>query len=88
MGHRIELEEIELIINSYPEISRACCAFDSEKNRLAAFYCGDLDKKELLKRMRETLPSYMIPNLCIPVLHIPVTANGKMDRKKLLEMCL
>ncbi|PPK78969.1 amino acid adenylation domain-containing protein [Lacrimispora xylanisolvens] len=88
MGHRIELEEIELILNSYPEISRACCAFDSEKNRLAAFYCGDLDKKELLKRMRETLPSYMIPSLCIPVLHIPVTANGKMDRKKLLEMCL
>ena len=75
-------------MNSYPEISRACCAFDSEKNRLAAFYCGDLDKKELLKRMRETLPSYMIPSLCIPVLHIPVTANGKMDRKKLLEMCL
>ncbi|MDW2800605.1 amino acid adenylation domain-containing protein [Clostridium boliviensis] len=88
MGHRIELEEIELVLNSYPEISRACCAFDTKKNRLAAFYCGELDKKELLKRMRETLPSYMIPNLCIPVLHIPVTANGKMDRKKLLEMCL
>ncbi|WP_097006837.1 AMP-binding protein [Lacrimispora amygdalina] len=88
MGHRIELEEIELLLNSYPEISRACCAFDTRKNRLAAFYIGELDKKELLKRMRETLPSYMIPNLCIPVLHIPVTANGKMDRKKLLEMCL
>ncbi|MGC6174842.1 amino acid adenylation domain-containing protein [Lacrimispora sp. 38-1] len=88
MGHRIELEEIELILNSYPEIERACCAFDSVKNRLAAFYSGDLDKKELLKRMRETLPAYMIPSLCIPVLHIPVTANGKMDRKKLLEMCL
>ena len=88
MGHRIELEEIELILNSYPEIDRACCAFDSVKNRLAAFYSGDLDKKELLKRMRETLPAYMIPSLCIPVLHIPVTANGKMDRKKLLEMCL
>lgn len=88
MGHRIELEEIELVLNSYAQINRACCTFDTKTNRISAFYCGELDKKELMKRMRDTLPPYMIPGRFIPVREIPVTANGKMDRKKLLEMNL
>jgi D-alanine--poly(phosphoribitol) ligase subunit 1 len=87
MGHRIELEEIEAVINSFPLIQRACCVFDDEKNRIGAFYVGDMEGKEISVRMRETLPVYMIPSAFYPLPELPVTANGKIDRKKLLERC-
>ncbi len=86
MGHRIELEEIEAILNSYPLIERACCVFDEEKSRITAFYVGAMEGKEISIRMRESLPVYMIPSAFCPLRELPVTANGKLDRKKLLEM--
>lgn len=87
MGHRIELEEIESVLNRYPLIERACCVFDEAKNRIAAFYVGDMEGKEISVEMRKTLPVYMIPSAFYPLEELPVTANGKIDRKKLLEMC-
>lgn len=86
MGHRIELEEIEAVIGSYPGIQRACCVFDTAKNRIAAFYTGTMNGKEISGKMRESLPAYMIPTVFCPLPQLPVTANGKLDRKKLLEM--
>ncbi|WP_024294535.1 amino acid adenylation domain-containing protein [Lacrimispora indolis] len=86
MGHRIELEEIEAALNSCPLIERACCVFDEEKNRILAFYVGDMKEKEISVEMRKSLPVYMIPSVFCPLRSLPVTANGKMDRKKLLEM--
>lgn len=87
MGHRIELEEIEAVINSYPGVQRACCVFDTAKNRINAFYTGTMDGKEIALKMRDSLPPYMIPTAFFPLSQLPVTANGKLDRKKLLEMC-
>lgn len=87
MGHRIELEEIELIINSYPEIDRVCCIFDTAKNRLAAFYVGSMEGKQIQSRMQEELPTFMIPAVFFPLPELPITANGKIDRKKLSGMC-
>ncbi|MDR1549708.1 MAG: amino acid adenylation domain-containing protein [Hungatella sp.] len=87
MGHRIELEEIETVINSYPLIQRACCVFDEEKNRVIAFYVGDMEGREISVGLRESLPIYMIPSAFYSLPELPVTANGKMDRKKLLELC-
>lgn len=87
MGHRIELEEIELIINSYPDIQRACCVFDTAKNRIAAFYVGGLEGKAIQQKMQESLPVYMIPTVFYSLPELPITANGKIDRKKLLAQC-
>ncbi|MFV0241644.1 MAG: amino acid adenylation domain-containing protein [Lacrimispora sphenoides] len=87
MGHRIELEEIEAVINSFPLIQRACCVFDEEKNRIRAFYVGEMEGGEISVRMRESLPVYMIPSAFYSLPELPVTANGKIDRKKLLEVC-
>lgn len=87
MGHRIELEEIELVLNSYSLIERACCVFDAQKSRITAFYVGPMEGKEISVKMRETLPVYMIPSVFRSLPELPITANGKVDRKKLLEMC-
>ncbi|WP_394522657.1 amino acid adenylation domain-containing protein [Lacrimispora sp. JR3] len=87
MGHRIELEEIEIALNSFPLIERACCVFDAKKSRITAFYVGNMEGKELSVSMRKTLPVYMIPTVFHSLAELPVTGNGKIDRKKLLEMC-
>ena len=84
MGHRIELEEIERAINGTPGIERCCCIFDSVKSKLYGFYVGTLDKKELHRKLRERLPEFMIPNALRKLDALPLTANGKIDRKALL----
>jgi amino acid adenylation domain-containing protein len=88
MGHRIELEEIEMAINSFSPIERACCVFEEKRNRITAFYVGSMEGKELSEQMRKSLPTYMIPTAFRTLTEFPITPNGKIDRKKLLEMCL
>lgn len=85
MGHRIEIEEIEKAMESCTEIKRACCVFDEKKSKLYGFYIGDIDKKELHKKMKETLPIFMVPGALRQVEEMPLTKNGKIDRKLLLE---
>ena len=84
MGHRIELEEIERAINGTPGIERCCCIFDEVKSKLYGFYVGALDKKELHRKLRERLPEFMIPNALRKLDDLPLTNNGKIDRKALL----
>lgn len=83
MGHRVELEEIEKEIMKIDEIENSCCIFDNEKKRLYAFYIGDIDKKELHRKLKEKLPLYMIPNALRQIDEMPLTKNGKTDRKAL-----
>lgn len=84
MGHRIELEEVEAAMAKIEGIERVCCVFDEVKSKLYGFYIGDMDKKELHKRMSEKLPAFMIPNALRKVEQMPLTKNGKIDRKQLL----
>lgn len=86
LGHRIELEEIDKALMQVDEVVRSCTIFDSEKSKLYGFYIGDIDKKELHAKLKDFLPVYMIPTLLIKMDEFPITKNGKIDRKKLLEM--
>lgn len=85
MGHRIELEEIDKSLMKYDEVIRACSIFDEEKSKLYGFYIGDIDKKDLHAKLKEVLPVYMIPTKLIQMDEFPMTKNGKIDRKKLME---
>ncbi|MCD8381606.1 MAG: amino acid adenylation domain-containing protein [Clostridiales bacterium] len=85
MGHRIELEEIERAMDGIPGVERACCVFDSRRGRLLGFYTGSLDKKELHHAMSEGLPRFMVPGVLTRLEALPLTKNGKIDRKALLE---
>ncbi len=84
MGHRIELEEIERIIGAYDGIERVCCIFDGEKDRIIAWYIGTADEREIKKQMRQTESVYLIPQMFLQTEELPVTENGKIDRKKLM----
>lgn len=82
MGHRIELNEIEGAIEKQDGISRTCCLFLN--NKIIAFYSGkEVDAKDIVKLLKELIPVYMIPSSFIYVETMPVTKNGKIDRKAL-----
>ena len=86
MGHRIELEEIERAISNINGIERCCCLFDAEKSKLYGFYVGPLEKRELHTALKESLPEFMIPGALRKLEKMPLTPNGKIDRKELMGM--
>lgn len=85
MGHRIELEEIERVISEVDGVERLCAVYDREKSKLYGFYTGKIEKKDLHAKLRMYLPIYMIPNVFCKIDAFPLTKNGKVDRKSLLE---
>ena len=46
---------------------------------------GELEAKEIIERLTERLPRFMIPNVFRQVDVMPLTKNGKIDRKCLME---
>lgn len=85
LGHRIELSEIDVHVTACEGVTRACCQYDGEKQRLVLFYTGAVEKKEILKELRNTVPPFMIPNSVIQVEEMPMNKNGKIDRKVLMD---
>ena len=86
MGHRIELEEIEREMAAIAGVERCCCVFDEKRSRLKGFYIGTLDKDALHSAMKQKLPDFMIPGILRQVEEMPLTKNGKIDRKALDAM--
>lgn len=84
-GHRIELGEIEMAINSMDGIQRACCIYQQDENKIYAFYEGEADNKSLTHYLVSKLPKFMIPEVLVNVEAMPLTKNGKIDRKALME---
>jgi len=84
-GHRIELEEVENAIHSVEGMKRCCCIFDEAKSKLYCFYVGSMEKRELVELLKQQLPEFMIPGAFRKLEELPLTKNGKIDRKQLKE---
>jgi amino acid adenylation domain-containing protein len=87
-GYRIELEEIEKTLLRYPGIERAIAIIREDRpgdQRLVAYTISRqvLDTKSMLHTLGQSLPRYMLPNVIVPLETLPLTANGKIDRKRL-----
>lgn len=87
-GFRIELQEIERALERYPDVSRAAVvarADDGGESYLDAFMhtSSDIDPNDVLRFLSRELPEYMIPANIIALGSLPVTENGKIDRKAL-----
>lgn len=89
-GKRIELEEIESCINSIKEVHGNSCVYVKEKNRLCVFYVAEreLEKKYITSELEGKLAHYMIPSDCFWKETLPITRNGKLDRKSLEKEAL
>lgn len=86
MGHRIELGEIEVNVNMLQEIKLSACIYDTQRDKIVLYYVGDCSEKELVGRLKEKLPRYMLPNKTVRLETMPLTANGKIDRVLLKKM--
>jgi len=89
MGHRIELGEIETAMNAVEGLLRSCCIFHQEENKILGFFeveeGSELDRKGVTHALKEKIPQWMIPNVLIKVETMPLTKNGKIDRKELVK---
>ena len=83
MGHRIELGEIEAAALKLSGVSSACCLYDAGKKQILLFYVGEHEKNDLLEGLKAYLPRYMLPAICEKLDRMPLTPNGKKDRKAL-----
>lgn len=89
-GLRVELDEIEKALNSYPSISRSIIVVKTNNvdgDYLAAYFTApyEVDTEDLTKHMAKTLTPYMIPKVIIQLDKMPLTASGKIDKKALPE---
>ena len=85
MGHRIELGEIDAAAQKCDGIKRTCCLYDADAKRIILFFVGDMDEKTLSASLPEYLPRYMLPSVCVKLDFMPLTDNGKIDRRNLKE---
>ena len=85
MGHRIELGEIENAALKNEAVSQACCVYDDNAKRIVLYYVGELEEKAMLMHLNTLLPRYMLPAENVKLAVMPLTPNGKIDRKGLKE---
>ncbi len=90
-GFRIEIGEIENTLLRLAGVRDGAVVVAERADRskqLVAFYSAErpIDVKVLRDRLRESLPEYMIPSAFLWRGALPLTANGKIDRKALTAL--
>ena len=87
-GYRIETGEVEEAMLRIPEINESVVIvkeFEGGRKELHGFYVSDeaMNENELRARLGSIIPKYMVPSRLIHFAEMPVTPNGKLDRKAL-----
>ncbi|MDO5566785.1 MAG: amino acid adenylation domain-containing protein, partial [Planctomycetia bacterium] len=86
-GFRIELGEVESAIARYPSVQSACAdvrTIGSSPQLVAWFVASEQISVEKLRDwLSEKLTDYMLPSVLVQLDRIPLTPNGKVDRKAL-----
>lgn len=85
-GYRIELDEISAILEKHPKVTAAVVvarAVKGEDKELIAYTTGTAEVSELNAYLKSQLPSYMVPGYYVNLELLPLTSNGKIDKKNL-----
>jgi len=85
-GFRIELDEISTVLQTYDKVKEAVVVarlVSGQEKELIAYTTGDAKAAELRSFLKQQLPVYMVPTYYVSVKAIPLTSNGKIDRKSL-----
>ena len=95
-GQRIELGEIDRVMQQLPDVEHAvahACVFNQaaatggDARQLVGYLVSQsglpLDTSALRETLREKLPAHMVPTVLLQLAELPLSANGKLDRKAL-----
>ncbi len=90
-GFRIEIGEIENTLLRLPGVREGAVVVTGgtdQSKHLVAFYAAQrpLDANALRDQFRESLPEYMVPSAFHCQRNLPLTGNGKIDRKALMAL--
>ncbi|PWK15686.1 amino acid adenylation domain-containing protein [Tumebacillus permanentifrigoris] len=91
-GFRIELGEIEEVFAQHPAVELAAVIVKQASdgnNMLVGFYKstgGELDQEEVKAFIGQQLAAYMVPTRIVWLSDMPLTPNGKLDRKALEQL--
>lgn len=86
-GYRIELQEIDAILQSHCQVSDAATLVHRlvGQDKLISYVTTNskIDPEILKSRVAEEVPAYMVPDVVIILEKMPLSPNGKLDRKAL-----
>jgi thioesterase domain-containing protein len=89
-GFRIELGEIEAALTSHPRVAQAVVVTRRDKTdmpQLVAYVVADQNEallpRQLKDHLRVMLPNHMVPAAILVLEQLPLSRNGKLDRKAL-----
>lgn len=89
-GHRIETAEIEHCLARMERVRQAVVVTRPDPSgqlQLVAYVAGDegVEAELLLAGLRSSLPAYMVPSYLVILPELPLTSNGKIDKRSLPE---
>lgn len=78
MGHRVELDEIETAAMQIQGVKECAACYDEAKEQIHLFYNGETEVRDVLIKLRESLPLFMVPRKA-QNMELPKLPNGKID---------
>ena len=85
LSHKGAGASLESDATTNEQVGQVCCVYDGEARRIVLFFCGTCDEGELSRYLKERLPRYMLPAALHQLDTMPLTDNGKLNRRLLLE---
>lgn len=89
-GYRVEPAEVEAALRRQKGISHAAVVAKEGPSgkRLVAYIVADegVSGGQVRQALRQELPDYLTPQAIVPLGELPLTANGKLDRQRLMQM--
>jgi len=88
-GKRVELDDLEASLRASGRVDDAAVVareIAPAQQRIEAYVCGALAEPEALRKyLQAQLPDYMVPSRIVRLDTLPLSATGKVDRRRLLE---
>ncbi|HEU4360689.1 MAG TPA: amino acid adenylation domain-containing protein [Mycobacterium sp.] len=85
-GYRVELGEVETALRAVSGVRDAVAVVVGARRLVAAITGGPPDPGQVTAAVAELLPDYMVPTRIIAIDRIPLTPNGKLDRRAVVSL--
>ncbi|MEB4212313.1 non-ribosomal peptide synthetase [Mycobacterium sp. 94-17] len=85
-GYRIELGEVQAALSALPRVEQAAVIAREDSpgdKRLVGYITGTADPAGARTALAERLPAYMVPAAIVAIKDLPLTINGKLDKRAL-----